>query len=285
MNESLVVFVILVTLAASYLWIYPKYAGNDVKKMAWLDFALGFIPLGTSAILFWESDPTFRFIFFDTNWFFFTLLALTLLELPLFFWYLKARGLGKAYWAMMGFGSSGSEGSAWATASVKSVEKQLSDTQWDGLRTRGAKIFLLVATNLVLLAGTIFLIFVGDNSWTALSLIYILLLFTFWFLLRQSVRLVADAPAEALDERLIRIRDRSYVIAYRWLSMLGLLLATALVFFSIYTDFQTEIDRFSYNIPLTWPQVQAIFWLIFAYTAMLPSMAVIGQELSKKGTK
>lgn len=285
MNESLVVFVILVTLAASYLWIYPKYAGNDVKKMAWLDFALGFIPLGTSAILFWESDPTFRFIFFDTNWFFFTLLALTLLELPLFFWYLKARGLGKAYWAMMGFGSSGSEGSAWATASVKSVEKQLSDTQWDGLRTRGAKIFLLVATNLVLLAGTVFLIVVGDNVWTALSLIYILLLFTFWFLLRQSVRLVADAPAEALDERLIRIRDRSYVIAYRWLSMIGLLLATALVFFSIYTDFQTEIDRFSYNIPLTWPQVQAIFWLIFAYTAMLPSMAVIGQELSKKGTK
>lgn len=285
MNESLVVFVILVTLAASYLWIYPKYAGNDVKKMAWLDFALGFIPLGTSAILFWESDPTFRFIFFDTNWFFFTLLAVTLLELPLFFWYLKARGLGKAYWAMMGFGASNSEGSSWATASVKSVEKQLSDTQWDGLRTKGAKIFLLVTTNLVLLAGTVFLIVVGDNGWTALSLIYILLVFTFWFLLRQSVRLVADAPAEALDERLIRIRDRSYVIAYRWLSLLGLLLATALVFFSIYTDFQTEIDRFSYNIPLTWPQVQAIFWLIFAYTAMLPSMAVIGQELSKKGTK
>ena len=285
MNESLVVFVILVTLAASYLWIYPKYAGNDVKKMAWLDFALGFIPLGTSAILFWESDPTFRFIFFDTNWFFFTLLALTLLELPLFFWYLKARGLGKAYWAMMGFGASNSEGSSWATASVKSVEKQLSDTQWDGLRTKGAKIFLLVSTNLVLLAGTVFLIVVGDNGWTALSLIYILLVFTFWFLLRQSVRLVADAPAEALDERLIRIRDRSYVIAYRWLSLLGLLLATALVFFSIYTDFQTEIDGFSYNIPLTWPQVQAIFWLIFAYSAMLPSMAVIGQELSKKGTK
>ena len=39
------------------------------------------------------------------------------------------------------------------------------------------------------------------------------------------------------------------------------------------------------NIPLTWPQVQAIFWLIFAYTSMLPSMAIIWQELSKKGTK
>jgi hypothetical protein len=284
MNESLIVFVILATLAASYLWIYPKYAGNDVKKMAWLDFALGLIPLGTSTILFWESDPTFRFIFFDTNWFFFTLLALTLLELPLFFWYLKARGLGKAYWQLM-VGSPGSQGSGWETATVKSVEKQLNDTQWDGLRTKGAKIFLLIATNVSLLAGTAFLVVVGDNGWTALSLIYILLLFTFWFLLRKSVRLVADAPEEALDERLIQIRDRSYVIAYRWLSMLAILLAIALLGFSIYTDSQPESDGFSYNIPLTWPQVQAIFWLIFAYTAMLPSMAVIGQELSKKGTK
>ena len=284
MNESLVVFVILATLAASYFWIYPKYAGNDVKKMAWLDFALGFIPLGTSAILFWESDPTFRFIFFDTNWFFFTLLALTLLELPLFFWYLKARGLGQAYWQLM-VGSSGSQGSGWETATVKSVEKQLNDTQWDGLRTQGAKRFLLIATNIFLMSGTVFLFVVGDNGWTALSLIYILLLFTFWFLLRKSVRLVADAPEEALDERLIQIRDRSYVIAYRWLSMLAILLATALLGFSIYTDSQAESIVFTYSIPLTWPQVQAVFWLIFAYTAMLPSMAVIGQELSKKGTK
>jgi hypothetical protein len=285
MNESLVVFVILATLAASYFWIYPKYAGNDVKKMAWLDFALGFIPLGTSAILFWESDPAFRFVFFDTNWFFFTVLALTLLELPLFFWYLKARGLGKAYWSLMGFGSSGAEESVWVTASVKSVEKQLNDTQWDGLRTRGAKRFLLTATNVFLFVGTVFLVVVGDTGWASLSLIYILLVFAFWFLLRQSVRLVADAPAEALDERLIQIRDRSYVIAYRWLSMLAILLAITLLGFSIYTDWQPGSDGFSYNIPLTWPQVQAIFWLIFAYTAMLPSMAVIGQELSKKGTK
>jgi hypothetical protein len=284
MNESLVVFVILATLAASYFWIYPKYAGNDVKKMAWLDFALGFIPLGTSAILFWESDPTFRFIFFDTNWFVFTLLALTLLELPLFFWYLKARGLGKAYWQLM-VGSFGSQGSGWETATVKSVEKQLNDTQWDGLRTQGAKRFLLIATNIFLMSGTVFLFVVGDNGWTALSLIYILLLFTFWFLLRKSGRLVADAPEEALDERLIQIRDRSYVIAYRWLSMLAILLATALLGFSIYTDSQAESSVFTYSIPLTWPQVQAVFWLIFAYTAMLPSMAVLGQELVKKGTK
>lgn len=280
MNESLVVFVILATLAAAYFWIYPRFAGNDVRKMAWLDFALGFIPMGVSAILFWQSDPVFRLVFFDTNWFFFTLIALTLLELPLFFWYLKARGLGKAYWALMGF----SRDAAW-TASAKSVEKQLNDTQWDGLRTRGAKVFLLVSTNVLLVAGTIFLFTVGDNAWSALSLIYILLIFAFWFLLRQSVRLVADAPEEALDERLIQIRDRSYVIAYRWLALLVIILGTALLVFTIFTDFLPESDGFNYSIPLTWPQIQALFWLIFAYTAMLPSMAVISQELSKKVQK
>ncbi len=280
MNESLVVFVILATLAAAYFWIYPRFAGNDVRKMAWLDFALGFIPMGVSAILFWQSDPVFRLVFFDTNWFFFTLIALTLLELPLFFWYLKARGLGKAYWALMGF----SRDAAW-TASAKSVEKQLNDTQWDGLRTRGAKVFLLVSTNVLLVVGTIFLFTVGDNAWSALSLIYILLIFAFWFLLRQSVRLVADAPEEALDERLIQIRDRSYVIAYRWLALLVIILGTALLVFTIFTDFLSESDGFTYSIPLTWPQIQAVFWLAFAYTAMLPSMAVISQELTKKVQK
>lgn len=285
MQESLVVFIVLATLAASYFWIYPKFAGNDVKKMAWFDAGLGFIPLGISALLFWESDPTFNLIFIETNWFWFTLITLVVLELPLFFWYLKARGLGSEYWAMMGFGPKGSSDAGWASASVKQVEKQLSDTQWDGLRTRGAKTFLVIASNIVLVGGTTFLIFVGDNVWSALSLIYILLIFTFWFLLRQSVRLVADAPEEALDERLIRIRDRSYVIAYRYLALLVLLLATALLAVSIITDSQPDSDGFNYNIPLTWPQVQAIFWLVFGYSGMLPSIAIIGQELSKKGRK
>lgn len=285
MNESLVVFVILATLAAAYFWIYPKFAGNDVKKMAWLDFALGLIPLGVSAILFWQSDPTFRMVFFDTNWFFFTLIALTVLELPLFFWYIKARGLGRAYLESMGIGSKDSREAAWTTASVKSVEKQLNDTQWDGLRTRGAKIFLLVATNLYLVAGTVVMFILGDNGWTAVSLIHILLVFAFWFLLRASVRLVADAPEEALDERLIRIRDRSYVIAYRWLALVAVVLVSSLMFFSIFSDSQPDGDGFNYSIPLTWPQVQAIFWLVFAYATMLPSMAVISQELSKEGKK
>ncbi len=39
-----------------------------------------------------------------------------------------------------------------------------------------------------------------------------------FFALRFSVRLIADGPTELPDERLIAIRDRTYLSAYRWLS-------------------------------------------------------------------
>lgn len=52
-------------------------------------------------------------------------------------------------------------------------------------------------------------------------------LFSWWFgvaigaylLLRASVRVVADAPDELLDERLVAVRHRAYVVAYRWLAL------------------------------------------------------------------
>ncbi len=284
-NELLVVFYILVTLAVAYLWFYPKVIGNNVKLMAWMDMIVSGIPIGISAILFWVSDPVFKIFDWELNWFFFTLIALTVIELPIFLLYLKARGLSRQYWEAMGIGGKSSANTGWSTASVKEVEKQLNDTKWDGLRTPGAKRFLLLASNVVILFGTGFLLAVGDNAWAAYSLIHIVLIFAFWFLLRQSVRLIADAPEEALDERMIRQRDRSYLIAYRWMALFAFGFATALMVYSIFTDSQTNSDGFNYQLSFTWPQVQAIFWLIFGYSFMLPSMAMISLELKKLSKK
>lgn len=284
-NELMVVFYILVTLAVAYLWFYPKVIGNNVKLMAWMDMIVSGIPIGISAILFWVSDPVFKIFDWELNWFFFTLIALTVIELPIFLLYLKARGLSRQYWEAMGIGGKSSANTGWSTASVKEVEKQLNDTKWDGLRTPGAKRFLLLASNVVILFGTGFLLAVGDNAWAAYSLIHIVLIFAFWFLLRQSVRLIADAPEEALDERMIRQRDRSYLIAYRWMALFAFGFATALMVYSIFTDSQTNSDGFNYQLSFTWPQVQAIFWLIFGYSFMLPSMAMISLELKKLSKK
>lgn len=281
-NELLVIFYILATLAIAYLWFYPKVVGDNVKLMAWMDVIVTGIPVAISALLFWTEDPTFRLVFFDTNWFFFTILSMTVIEIPVFVLYLKARGLSQAYWAQFSPAPKGSPDAGWASASVESVEKQLNDTRWDGLRTLGAKRVLLYASNLVLIAGTIFLMLVGDNEWALYSLIHILLIFVFGFLLRQAGRLVADAPEEALDEMLIQKRDRSYLIAYRWLAVLVFLAGTALMAYSIISDQAPGSDGFNYVLNFTWPQVQAVFWLFAGYAFMMPSMALLSLEIKRE---
>ena len=281
-NELLVVFYILLTLAFAYLWFYPKVVGERVKLMAWMDVVVTGIPVAISALLFWESDPTLRLLIFDLNWFFFTVLAMFAIELPIFLLYLRARGLNEKYWAKFRIAPKGSPDAAWASASVESVEKQLNDTRWDGLRTASGKRVLLWGSNIMILFGTGYLWLVGDSGWAAYSLIHILLIFVFGFLLRQSVRLVADAPEEALDEMLIQLRDRSYLVAYRWLSVLAFLAASALLAYSIFSDFQDGSDGFNYLLAFTWPKVQAVFWLIGAYVFMMPSMAMISLELKRE---
>lgn len=281
-NELLVIFYILATLAVAYLWFYPKVVGDNVKLMAWLDILVTGIPLGISAVLFWQSDPGFRLFFFDLNWFFFTLVAMFLIELPIFLLYLKARGLWDKYWALYRIAPKGSPDAGWASASVKSVEKQLNDTKWDGLRTTSAKRFLLWASNIVILSGTGFLFAVGDNAWALYTQIHILLIFMFWFLLRQSVRLVADAPEEALDEMLLKERNDSYVVAFRWLSIPVFFAGGALLAYAISSDLRSDGDGFNYLVSFTWTQVQGLFWLFLSYTFMLPSMALIYLQLKRE---
>lgn len=282
-NEILVIFYILATLAFAYLWFYPRVVGENVKLMAWLDVVVTGIPLGISAAIFWVSDPAFSFFGFATNWFFFTLLAMFVIELPIFLLYLKARGLSDKYWGMYRLAPAGSPDAAWASASVEAVEKQLNDTRWDGLRTPVAKRALLWASNLILLVGTGFLFTVGDSPLAGFALVHILLIGVSWFLLRQAVRLVADAPEEALDEMLLQQRNRSYLTAYRWLASVATLLVIALMGYAIGSDFSEGSDGFNYSLEFTWPQVQALFWLVTGYALMLPSMAMISIDLKRPG--
>jgi hypothetical protein len=269
MNELIVIFVIIVTLAVGYLVVYPRVAGNDVRKMAWLDVALTLVPFIVSALLFWQSDPAFSLIFFDTNWFFFTLITMTVIEIPVLALYLRARGLGREYWQMM-----------WRQGSSRaSVNKELDDVRWDGLRTRGSKIFLLVGSNFVLIVGTVALFLMEDTPWTSYVLIQIALIFINWFMLRKSVRLIADAPEEFLDERLVQVRNKAYVLAYQLLGGLLLTALTALLVFAIVTDFSPDSDGFTYEVTVTWTQLQGAFWLFCGDALLLPSMAVIWRDV------
>lgn len=275
MNEILVIFVIVVTLTVAYLWLYPRFAGNNVRKMQLFDLGLSLVPMAYSAVSFWESDPVFRFLFFDTNWFFFTLLAMTVIEFPVLFLYLKARGMSKSFWRM----AAGMEKeTSWSGVSTDAVNKNLVDTQWDGLRTPTAKRALVIGANVIFAAGTIFLSLVGDNGWASYTLIHFALLFITLFLLRKSVRLVADAPDDLLDERLVKIRDRAYLNAFRILAGFVVGLAGAAIGLAVGMDAGDLSDGFNYTVTLTWPQISAFVAFGTIYLLQIPSMALAWAE-------
>ena len=243
---------------------------------------MGAVPLAVTGVLFWESNPRFSLVFFETNWFLFTLITYTILELPLFALYVKARGLWPEYRRrVLGFDRD-NRWSPVGNASIEQVEKQLDDEKWNGLRTKAAKRFLVVAFNVVILGGTIALFLVPDGPWAIYTLIHVLLLGVFWFLLRRSVRLVADAPDGALDERLRSNRDRSYVGAYQILAFLLTLLLTAVMVIVVVADSSAVTSSFHYEFSVTWPQVQAMFWLLLGYSAVLPSMVLAWSESKKE---
>lgn len=272
MSELSIILVNLTALAIAYFYVYPTYAGNDVRRLAWLDTAVGVLVLLVLAPFNWNSPNNYTLFGPDVNWWIFAIITYALLELPLFYLYVKARGLGAQYRAMF-VGTSFTE-----MASEKSVKKQLADTKWDGLRTRSALRFLVFGANLTMLVGTIFLLVVGDNDWAALLFLYIVILFVFWFLLRTAVRLIPEAPARLLDERMVQERNSVYFKAYQILLGISSSLVAALFGYAVATDLADEGDGFNYQLAITWPQINAIFWLIFGYAYMLPSIIMAWRE-------
>jgi hypothetical protein len=273
MSELFIVIVNVIALAVAYLYIYPKFGGNDVRRIAWLDLVVGLCVLLILAPVNWGSPSNYTFFIFDTNWWIFAILSYTAIEIPLFYLYIKARGLGQEYRDLFKPGSGFTE-----MASENSVRKQLSDTNWDGLRTSGALRFLIFGTNITVFLGTTFLFMVGESDWSALLLLYVVALFVFWFLLRKAVRLIPDAPDSALDERLIQERNSVYHRAYQYLFGVSAFLAGALFGYAVAEDLLKQGDGFNYAFQLTWPQINAIFWLVFGYAYMLPSLIMAWRE-------
>ena len=65
----------------------------------------------------------------------------------------------------------------------------------------------------------------GDSALSYWALLPIPL----WLLARRAVRLVADAPDELLDERLVALRNRTYVSSYRGLATIVSVFAAVII--------------------------------------------------------
>lgn len=87
-RELFVILINLVILLTAYTFIYPYLKGN-MKSIAYFDLALSWISLIFAWSIFWWSLAEFSFIFFDVNWFWFTILSYAILESLFFFRFFK----------------------------------------------------------------------------------------------------------------------------------------------------------------------------------------------------
>ena len=151
-------------------------------------------------------------------------------------------------------------------ALAANAERLLNDDHFASLRTRRARVGLVIGNSSVIVlmipAWTIGGSIVGILTVVAAALA--------WWLLKLSVRDVADLPDRFLDERQRTTRDQVYVEAYRWFAGVTVVLASAgLVAFVVLGE-----DPDTWTVDLTWDWCMALFWTVMAYALSLPSMVL-----------
>ncbi len=80
-------------LAVAYLGIFPTLEQKTLNRMMAIDFVLTAVALVVAGAWFWGTGVTFTLLFFETNWFMFTIVCFALLEIPLFLRFAKAHGI------------------------------------------------------------------------------------------------------------------------------------------------------------------------------------------------
>jgi len=151
-------------------------------------------------------------------------------------------------------------------AVAANAERVLNDVTFAMFRTRRARLALVVGTSL--------LIVLMAPAWTLggsiVGILTVVAATVAWWLLKLSVRDVADLPDRFLDERQLAVRNQVYVEAYRWFAGVTVILASAgLVAFIALGE-----DPDTWTVDLTWDWCMALFWTVMASALSLPSMVL-----------
>jgi len=155
------------------------------------------------------------------------------------------------------------------------VDRIMSDTRFQSLRTSRARLALAVVMIALIVVIPAAWILIGSIA----GIVAVLAGAVVWWMLRLSVRLVADLPDEYLDERQTLLRDRTYLESYRWLAALVIILAgAALLAFVVLGQ-----DPDTWKIALSYNTVMGIFWMLEAAALSIPSvvLALRDRELQR----
>jgi hypothetical protein len=235
------------------------------------------LALATAGAVFWVSDPKFWLFGYDANWVVFTLVAYVIFETPAWYWYMKSHPEQGTLAQVYGLRSASNEKLA------KSMDNVMQDTKWDAIRTSRAQKLLVVLGVLSLIIAPI-VFWIEDFIQTGFGILAIIPIFLIWWLLRISVRLVADAPDEYLDEFQVRQRDRTYLHSFRILAGIVTALAVALMVITIVTDFQSQAGVDYYQFELTFGQINSIIWTVLGSAILIPNL-VLAWNQAKRGIR
>ena len=153
-----------------------------------------------------------------------------------------------------------------AAAVGERADRLMADTHYDWLRTRRARVALVVGYVLALAVVALCYLALGSVA----GILAVVLAICVWVLLRLSVRTIADLPEQYLDERQAALRNEVYVEAYQWLGgIVGLLASAALVAFIVLGQ-----DPDTWSISITWDAAMALFWVVLGLVLALPSLVL-----------
>ena len=145
------------------------------------------------------------------------------------------------------------------------VDRLQRDVRFQWLRTRGARLVLVAVTALLCIAVLPAFTLGGGVIGSVVTALAGL----GWWLLRVSVRTVADLPDRFLDERQRAVRDRAYLDAYRIFAwIVGGLATIGLIAFTL----ASEND--AVTLTITWEQGIGLTMFLLVLASVLPSMVV-----------
>lgn len=275
MNELIAIAIVIGFMAIGYLLVYPR--AKSVTQLRWMDASLGVLTLGAVGFLYFTSDPVFNLLFFETNWFIFTLVLIVIIETPLWYIYMKSHPHQGTIAQLYGMASDSK-----SKRVAKSIDTVMHDTKWNLIRSaRSQKVLVILGVLTLIGAPTLF--WFEDFIKPGIGILAVIPIFLIWWLLRISVRLVADAPDEYLDELQVRQRDRTYLHAFRILAFLVSGLAVALMIFVISMDYESIASIDYYRISLTFGQVNSVIWLILGAVILTPNLVLAWNQ--SKGMK
>ncbi len=87
--ELSIILLNAVIILIAYVWVYPTLAGKNINKVAVLDCITSGLALVIVANKYWGQGIEFNLLQFELNWFWFTLISYSIIEIPIALCYFK----------------------------------------------------------------------------------------------------------------------------------------------------------------------------------------------------